>query len=120
MVFMTLEKNFREKLSFTLFRVFFFFVHLLPSFTKERVRETLSVLKEGALKHILRAKTWLYCLESVFWKVLIDFLFVVRLLFFFVTAYKFESRQFLIPLYRSIAIRKAMGYFSRSNGFHYF
>ena len=45
-------------------------------------RNTVSVFDEGAIEQVLRAKVWLYGFESNFWLVLIDFLFIVYLLFF--------------------------------------
>ena len=61
---------------------FFFFVYLLPSFINKRPHNTLLVSEEGAIKHTLRAKFWPYGFDSVFWQVLIEFLFVVFFLFF--------------------------------------
>ena len=65
------------------FAFFPFFVYLLTSFIQEKSHNNLSVFEEGAIKHSLGAKLWLYGFtESVFWQVLTDFLFVVYLLFF--------------------------------------
>ena len=82
MAFMSLEILFLEKkrkvlLNFDLF----VFVYLLPIRINKRSRN-LSVFEKNAIKKILRAKIWLYDFESVFWKVLIEFPFVVFLLFF--------------------------------------
>ena len=61
---------------------FSLFIYLIPSFINERLRNTLSVLAENAIKHILMTIVWLYGFERVLYQVLIDFLFVVYLLFF--------------------------------------
>ena len=85
MAFMSLEKIFFEKKQVLL--DFAFFVCLLPGFIIKRLHNTLPEFGEGAMKDILRAKVWLYGLESVFWQNLtFNFLFVVYLLVLFVTA----------------------------------
>ena len=108
---MTLEKIlFRKKTSITVF-CFLPLVYLLPSFINERTHNTLLVVHEGAVKHILRNKWCLYGFENAFWKVLFDFLFVVCLLFFW-NRKKNWIRQLLITFYWSIGNRKPKGYFS--------
>ena len=81
---MTLEVIlFRKKLKIvTYFCPFLLFAYLLPSPFNERPYNTLSVSEEGKMEYILRAKIWLSCLDSVFWQVLFEFLFVAFLLFF--------------------------------------
>ena len=65
---------------------------------------------EAAIKHILRAKEWLYGFESVFCQFLTDFLFVLYLLSS-CNCVKIEYRQFLIPVCRSIEKFNYMGLF---------
>ena len=48
---------------------------------KKRSHNTLSVVAESAIEHILMAIVWLYGFESVFGQVLFDFLFVVYMFF---------------------------------------
>ena len=83
---------------------FHFFFILLLCFINERLHKTLSVLAESAIKHILVDIILLYGFESVFCQVLIEFLFVVYLLFFFVTASKIEYQQFSIPSTEALVI----------------
>ena len=87
MSYMSLEINFfRKKKYYIFFYIFFLFVKLLPSFINEQSHITLLVFDDGAVEHILgygfTDKVWLYGFQSIFWQVLIDFLFVVYLLFF--------------------------------------
>ena len=79
MAFMTLEVIlFRKKIKSYLLLPFF--VYLLPILINERPYTTLSVSEECAIKHILRAKIWLYGFDSVFWQVTpIDALVIVNL-----------------------------------------
>ena len=73
---------FRKKIKrITYFWPFFYFVYLLPRLINEKPPTTLSVSGEGAIEHFFGAKIWLYGFDSVFWQVLIDFSFVVFLLF---------------------------------------
>ena len=58
-----------------------FFFCLLPCFINDRSPNTLSVVAESAIEHILMAILWLYDFESVFCQVLFDFLFVVCMFF---------------------------------------
>ena len=44
------------------------FLSLLPSFINERSHNTLSVVAESSIEHILMAIVWLYGFESVFAK----------------------------------------------------
>ena len=60
-----------------------FFVYLLLSLTNEWPHTTLSLFEEDALEYILRAKIWLDGFDNVFWRVSVEFLFVVFLLSFF-------------------------------------
>ena len=71
MAFMTSEITFFEKTTGPIVLPFFFFVYFLPNLISESSNTTLSVFKEGAIEDIFRAKIL----------VLIDFLFVVYLLF---------------------------------------
>ena len=82
MAFMSLEVFFRKKLKCYLILHFFYFIYLLPNFIIQRLHNTISVLAESAIEYILMAIVWLYGFESVFCQILIDFLFVVFLLFF--------------------------------------
>ena len=81
MAFMCLKTIFFEKY-YLILPFLFFFVYLLPTFINERSYNTILVFGEGAIEHILVAKVWLLGFESVFGQVLIDFLFVVYILFF--------------------------------------
>ena len=83
MAFMTLEVILFPKKSkhFFTFALFSFFVYLLPRLNNERPHTTLLVLEKAAMKHVFRAKIWLYGFDSVFWQVLIEFLFVFFLFF---------------------------------------
>ena len=76
---MALDINFfRKKIKIiTYFCPFVFFVYLLPSLTNKWLQTTLSVLEDGAIEYILRAKIWLDGFDSVFWQISIEFLFVV-------------------------------------------
>ena len=56
-----------------------FFVYLLLSLTNEWPRNTLLLFEEDAIEYILRAKIWLDGLDSVFWQVSIEILFVFLL-----------------------------------------
>ena len=69
MAFMSLEVIFFRKKKQVLF-IFasLFFVYLLPGFINEKSNNTLSVFRDGEIEHILRAKVWLFGLESVFWQ----------------------------------------------------
>ena len=81
MAFMSLKIFFRKKIKVLLnFAFFFIFVYLLFSIIYERSHNTVSVLAKSVMEHILME--WLYGFESFFCQVLIDFLFVVYLLFF--------------------------------------
>ena len=76
MALMSLEIFLKKKLKCYLFLHFVFhFVCLLPSFINERSHNTLSVVAESAIKHILMAIVWLYGFESVFCQYLIFCLF---------------------------------------------
>ena len=79
MFFMTLDVIlFRKMIKIiTYFSPFLFFVYLLPSLTNEWPHTALMVFEEGAVEFILRAKMWLDGLNSVFWQVSIEYLFVV-------------------------------------------
>ena len=57
------------------FALFSFLVYLLPSLTNKWPHTILSVLEEGAIEYILRAKIWLDVFESVFWQVSIELFF---------------------------------------------
>ena len=57
-------------------------VYLLPGLIIGRSHATLQLFKKGSIEQNFRAKLWLYGFDSFFWKVLIEFLFVVFLLFF--------------------------------------
>ena len=65
---MSLEINFLRKKK-QVFYNFAFFVLLLHNFIKEWPHSTLLVFNEGAIKHILGAKVWLYGFQSIFWQV---------------------------------------------------
>ena len=84
MAFMSLESFFRKILKcYLILHLFFFiFVYLLPGFVNDRSHNKLLVLLESAIEHIFKVIVRLYGSESVFCQVLIDFLFVVYLLFF--------------------------------------
>ena len=73
MAFMSLEINFFRKKKYYIILHFFLFCQMLLIFNNERPHNTLSVFDEGAIKHILGAKVWLYGFQSIFWQVLIDF-----------------------------------------------
>ena len=104
---------------------FFHFIYLLPTFIKERFYNTLSVLAEGSIKHILMAIVWLYGFESVFclilkvFKLKSSFLIKKFYLIFCLLSIccSFCNRiKNLIPptlysFYRSIGNRTPMGYF---------
>ena len=73
---------FEKKLNCYLFlHLFSISVYLLPSFINERSHNTLSMVAESAIEHILIAIVLLYGFESVFCQVLFDFLFVVYMFF---------------------------------------
>ena len=91
---------------------------MLPGPINEKPDTTLSVFEEGAIEHILRAKIWLYGFDSVFWQLLIGFLFVVFVLF--LAAKKIDYGKVLMPFYRNIGNRRHLGYCLISSGFHYF
>ena len=73
---------FSKKKTSLFFQICFFFVDFLPDFITEKSHNTISVFEDGSIKQILRAKVWVYGFKIVFWQNLIDFLFVVYLLFF--------------------------------------
>ena len=82
MAFMSLEIFFSKKIKVLLnFAFFSFFIYLLPIFINKRLHNKLSVLAGNAVEHILMAIVWPYVLESIFCRVLIDYLFIVNLLF---------------------------------------
>ena len=82
MAFMSLEIFFRKKFCVTYFCFLFsIFVYLLPCVINEKSHNTLSVVAESAIEHILMVIVWLYGFESVFCRVLFDFLFVVYMFF---------------------------------------
>ena len=75
---------FRKKKKVLLnFAFFSFFVYFLPTLINARSLATLSVFEENVIEIIVRASIWFEGLDSVLWQVLIEFLFVVFLLFFF-------------------------------------
>ena len=65
MAFMSFEIFFSKKIKVLLnFAFFFIFIYLLPSFIDESLHNTLSVLAESAIEHILMAIVWLYVINK--------------------------------------------------------
>ena len=89
------KKLFFEKKVLLYFAFFSFSVYLLASHNKESSQTTILVFKKGAIELILRSKVWFYGFNSFLWQLLLDFLFVVYLLFFF-DRIKNEQRQILV------------------------
>ena len=82
----------------------FFLFCLLVTWSHNR----LSVFEEGAIKHISRAKIWLYGFQSVFWQNLSVFR-MLSICFSFCNRIKIEYQQFLSPIFRKTGNRKPMG-----------
>ena len=120
MAFMTLKTNVFEK--FHLILLFFLFlVYLLQICIQERSHSKLLASKNGLNGQLLSCKIWLHGFDSVFLQVFIEFLFVVSICFLFVTAYKIEQWQVLMPFYASVYDHKQIECFQfPCNGFHYF
>ena len=76
---MTLDKICFEKKNqnYYMFLLFSPFVWFLPRLTNKWSHTTLLMFEEGAIKYVLRAKTWLDGFDSVFLKITVEFLFVV-------------------------------------------
>ena len=72
---------------------------MLPGFSNEKSHNTLLVFGEGAMKHILRAKVWLYGSEIVFWQNLTDF-FLLSNCCSFCNHIKIKYRQILFPIFK--------------------
>ena len=78
MTSMTLKKMFSKNLKLFLnFFTFSLFCYFVPSLINERSHTVLLAFEEGAAKHILRVKIWLYVFDIVISQDPIDFSFVV-------------------------------------------
>ena len=65
-----------------------FFVNFFTSLINETSHNTFLTFEKGAAEHILRGKIWLYCFDSVFLQVSIDFLVCFLYFLLFLLPYK--------------------------------